>query len=115
MTTQRTSRALAREAAGLCLTPLGVLGVLVALGSLHWAAGLSAAMGGVLAAAVLLPPQPDASRQAHVVRWAAGLTGYGGLTGCAFALCAPVGWIGVSLAVTAAGWWLATSQAVEGA
>ncbi|WP_328491294.1 hypothetical protein [Streptomyces zaomyceticus] len=114
MTTQRTSRALAREAAGLCITALGVLGVLVALGALHWAAGLSAAMGGLLAAALLLRPRPDAPRSAHVLRWAVCGIGYSGLTGCAFALCVPLGWIGISLAAAAAGWWLATGQATEG-
>ncbi|MER6616286.1 hypothetical protein [Streptomyces xantholiticus] len=115
MTTQRTSRALAREAAGLCLTAFGVLGVLAALGALHWAAGLSAAMGGILATGLLIAPKPDASRAAHILRRTSCGIGYSGLTGCAFALCVPVGWIGVALAVTAAGVWLTTDRESEGA
>lgn len=115
VTTQPTPRALAREAAGLCLTAFGVLGVLVALGALHWAAGLSAAMAGILAAGLLLAPKPDAPRSAHVLRATACAVGYGGLTGCAFALCVPLGWIGVALAVTAAGLWLTTDRESEGA
>jgi hypothetical protein len=110
VTTQRTSWALAREAAGLFLTAFGVLGVLVALGALHWAAGLSAATGGLLTAGILAHPKPDAPRWAHAVRIAACIAGYGGLTGCAFALCIPLGWIGISLAVTLDGLWLATRE-----
>jgi hypothetical protein len=108
VTTQRTSWALAREAAGLFLTAFGLLGVLVALGVLHWAAGLSAAMAGLLAVGILLSPKPDAPRWARVARAAVCITGYSGLTGCAFALCIPLGWIGVSLAVVLAGLWLTT-------
>lgn len=108
VTTQRTSWALAREAAGLCLTAVGALGVLVALGALHWAAGLSAAMAGLLTVGILTHPKPDATRWAHLVRGAACITGYGGLTGCAFALITPLGWIGVSLGVLLTGLWLAT-------
>ncbi|MET9732005.1 hypothetical protein ABZZ79_15530 [Streptomyces sp. NPDC006458] len=110
MTTQRTSWALAREAAGLFLTAFGLLGVLVALGALHWAAGLSAAMAGLLTAGILLQPHPDAPRWARAVRAAVCITGYGGLTGCAFALCIPLGWIGVSLAVVLVGLWLTTRE-----
>jgi hypothetical protein len=108
VTTQRTSRALAREAAGLCLTAFGALGVLVALGALHWVAGLSAAMAGLLSVGILTRPKPDAPRWAHAVRAAACITGYGGLTGCAFALNIPLGWIGVALGITLTGLWLAT-------
>ncbi|MFF9901246.1 hypothetical protein [Streptomyces longispororuber] len=110
MTTQRTSWALAREAAGLCLTALGTLGVLVALGTLHWAAGLSAATGGILAAGLLMKPKPDAPRDIHLLRAAACAVGYGGLTGCAFVLSAPLGWIGVFAAVAAAGLRLSMSE-----
>jgi hypothetical protein len=115
VTTQPTPRALAREAAGLCLTAFGVLGVLAALGALHWAAGLSAAMGGILATGLLLAPKADAPRSAHILRATACAVGYGGLTGCAFALCVPLGWIGVALAVIAAGLWLTTDRESEGA
>jgi hypothetical protein len=110
VTTQRTSWALAREAAGLFLTAFGLLGVLVALGALHWAAGLSVATGGVLATGILIRPKPGAPRWAHLFRAAACLAGYGGFTGCAFALCIPLGWIGVSLAVSLTGLWLATRE-----
>ncbi|WP_411147388.1 hypothetical protein [Streptomyces sp. A30] len=108
MTTQRTSWALAREAAGLCLTAFGALGVLVALGALHWAAGLSAAMAGLLTVGILTRPKPGAPRWAHAVRAAACITGYGGLTSCAFALITQLGWIGVSLGATLTGLRLAT-------
>ncbi|GAA1414451.1 hypothetical protein GCM10009601_02290 [Streptomyces thermospinosisporus] len=110
MTTQRTSWALAREAAGLFLTAFGLLGVLGALGALHWAAGLSAAMAGLLTTGILIRPKPTAARWAHIARAAVCLLGYGGLTGCAFALCAPLGWIGVSLAVVLVGLWLTTRE-----
>lgn len=108
VTTQRTSWALAREAAGLCLTALGALGVLVSLGALHWAAGLSTAMVGLLAAGILATPPGDAPPWAHMVRASACILGYGGLTGCAFVLCVPLGWIAVSGGVGLAGAWLAT-------
>ncbi|MGW2496250.1 hypothetical protein ACWCV2_17330 [Streptomyces pseudogriseolus] len=114
MTTQRTSRALAREAAGLFLTAFGLLGVLVALGALHWAAGLCTAMAGLLTTGILVRPRPGAPRWAHIVRGAACITGHGGLTGCAFALCAPLGWIGVSLAVTLVGLWLTSREHEDG-
>ncbi|MFJ4880048.1 hypothetical protein ACIP93_33240 [Streptomyces sp. NPDC088745] len=115
MTTQRTSRALAREAAGLCLTAFGVLGVLAALGALHPIAGLSAAMSGILASGLLIAPKPNAPRSVHGLRLMVCGVGYGGLTGCAFALCVPLGWIGVALAVTAVGVWLTTDRESEGA
>ncbi|MFF8847947.1 hypothetical protein ACF08N_35460 [Streptomyces sp. NPDC015127] len=83
-----------------------MLGVLAALGALHWGAGLSAAMGGIHAAGLLITPKLDASRAAHVLRWTTCSVGYSGLTGRAFALYVPLGWIGVALAVTAAGAWL---------
>jgi hypothetical protein len=108
VTTQRTPWALAREAAGLCLTALGALGVLVALGALHWAAGLSAAMAGLLTAGITARPTPDAPRWTHRLRGAACITGYGGLTGCAFTLLAPLGWIATSLGAVLAGLWLAS-------
>jgi len=108
VTTQRTSWALAREAAGLFLTAFGLLGVLVALGALHWAAGLSAAAAGLLAAGVLLRPKPTAPHWARAARAAVCITGYSGLTGCAFALNTSLGWIGVSVAVVLAGLWLTT-------
>ncbi|MEU2968934.1 hypothetical protein ABZ687_28655 [Streptomyces ardesiacus] len=114
MTTQRTSRALAREAAGLCLTAFGVLGVLVALGALHWAAGLNAALGGLVIAALSLAPGPDAPRYAHVARWAVCGLAYSGATVTSFVVCAPIGWIHVAAAVTATGLWLATRES-EGA
>ncbi|MEE1764402.1 hypothetical protein [Streptomyces sp. SP18BB07] len=110
MTTQRTSWALAREAAGLFLTAFGLLGVLMALGALHWAAGLSAATAGLLATGILIRPKADAPRWAHVARAVACIAGYGGLTGCAFVLCIPLGWIGVSFAVALVGMWLATRE-----
>ncbi len=110
VTTQRTSWALAREAAGLFLTAFGLLGVLVALGALHWAAGLSAAMAGLLTTGMLMRPKPTAARWAHIARGAVCLLGYGGLTGCAFALCVPLGWIGVFLAVVLVGLWLTTRE-----
>ncbi|MBB4902529.1 hypothetical protein [Streptomyces griseomycini] len=114
MTTQRTPRALAREAAGLCLTALGVLGVLVALGALHWAAALNAVMIGLIVAGWLITPKPDAPRRVHVLRWAVCGVGYSGVTACAFVLYAPAGWLYIALAVTAAGLWLATHES-EGA
>ncbi|MBZ6253604.1 hypothetical protein KVH27_35225 [Streptomyces olivaceus] len=110
MTTQRTSWALAREAAGLFLTASGLLGVLVALGALHWAAGLSAAASGLLAVGILTRPKPEAPQWAHAARAAAYIAGYGGLTGCAFVLCVPLGWISISLAVVLVGLWLTTRE-----
>ncbi|MDH6449654.1 hypothetical protein M2155_002062 [Streptomyces sp. SAI-119] len=110
VTTQRTSWALAREAAGLFLTAFGLLGVLVALGALHWAAGLSAAMAGLLATGMFMRPKPTAAPWAHLARAAVCILGYGGLTGCAFALCIPLGWIGVALAVVLLGLWLTTRE-----
>ncbi|WP_344603915.1 hypothetical protein [Streptomyces glaucus] len=114
MTTQRTSRALAREAAGLCLTAFGVLGVLVALGTLHWAAASTAAAGGLVITGLTLAPKPDAPRYAHILRWTVCTIGYGGATACAFVVSAPIGWIYVALAVIAAGLRLATRES-EGA
>ncbi|MFE1206312.1 hypothetical protein ACFW5V_32015 [Streptomyces sp. NPDC058762] len=114
MTTQRTSRALAREAAGLCLTAVGVLGVLVALGALHWAVGLNAACGGIIAVGILLTPKPDAPRSVHILRWAACGVGYCGAAVSSFVACPPVGWLYVALAVAATGFWLATRES-EGA
>lgn len=110
VTTQRTSWALAREAAGLFLTAFGLLGVLVALGALHWAAGLSAAAAGLLAVGILTRPKPDAPHWAHAARAAVCTAGYGGLTGCAFVLSGPLGWISVSLAVVLVGLWLTTRE-----
>ncbi|MCX4976454.1 hypothetical protein [Streptomyces sp. NBC_00620] len=109
-TTQRPSWALAREAAGLFLTAFGTLGVLVALGALHWAAGLSTAAVGILAAGLRIAPKPSAPRWAHVFRAGVCVAGYGGLTGCAFALCIPLGWIGISLSAVTTGLWLATRE-----
>lgn len=63
VTTQRTPGALAREAAGLLLTAFGALGVLAALGALHWAAGATAAMAGLITAGVLAR-RPPANRWA---------------------------------------------------
>ncbi|MDI3102049.1 hypothetical protein QJ054_33985 [Streptomyces sp. AN-3] len=114
MTTQRTSRALAREAAGLCLTAFGVLGVLVALGTLHWAAGLNAALGGLVVASLALAPKPDAPRYAHVLRWTILGLAYSGATVCGFVVSAPIGWIYVALAAITTGLWLATRES-EGA
>ncbi|MFI1532061.1 hypothetical protein [Streptomyces griseus] len=113
MTTQPPSRALVREAAGLLLTTLGVLGVLAALSTIHWAAGLSATMGGIFAAGLLATPKADAPPAVHALRVGACLTGYGGLTACAFILSAPLGWIGVALAVAALGWWLSTGETAD--
>ncbi|MEU1592789.1 hypothetical protein ABZ468_07985 [Streptomyces sp. NPDC005708] len=110
MTTQRTTRALAREAAGLCLTAFGVLGVLVALGALHWAAGASAAAGGLFTAGILASLEPSAPRWAHTTRAAACIVGCSGLIGIAFALCVPVGWLCAALAVLATGLWLSTPE-----
>ncbi|MFM9629844.1 MULTISPECIES: hypothetical protein [Streptomyces] len=115
MNTQQTSWALAREAAGLCLTALGVLGVLVALGALHWAAGLSAVMCAILALGVLIVPKPDGPRRAHVTRLTLCIVGYGGLTGCTFVLNVALGWVDVALAVTGIGLWLTTDRESEGA
>ncbi|WP_371605077.1 hypothetical protein OG345_41765 (plasmid) [Streptomyces sp. NBC_01220] len=114
MTTQRTSWALAREAAGLFLTASGLLGVLVALGTLHWAAGLSAASGGLIALGLLLKPKPDAARWTRTLCATAITAGCAGLILCAFALSAPVGWICVSASVAFHGLWL-TSRDDEGA
>ncbi|MFG2408765.1 hypothetical protein ACGFR8_31365 [Streptomyces brevispora] len=114
MTTQRTSWALAREAAGLFLTASGLLGILVALGTLHWAAGLSAASGGLIALGLLLKPKPDAARWTRILCAAAITSGCAGLIVCAFALATPFGWIGVSAAVALHGLWL-TSRDDEGA
>ncbi|MFG2986240.1 hypothetical protein ACGFYQ_34150 [Streptomyces sp. NPDC048258] len=102
MTTQRTPRALAREAAGLFITALGALGVLAALGTLHWAAGLIAAMSGLITTGLLVgsPPGPLWKRAAG---FGTALIGYGGLTAAAFVLCPPFGWLGISLAVAGAG------------
>lgn len=114
VTTQRTSWALAREAAGLVLTASGLLGVLVALGTLHWAAGLAAASGGLIALGLLLKPKPDAARWTRTLCAAAITAGCAGLILCAFAMAAPVGWIGVSAGVAFHGLWL-TSRDDEGA
>lgn len=115
VTTQQPSRALVREAAGLCLTAFGVLGVLLALGALHWAAGLSAAMAGLIVLGLPVVPMGGASRSAHVARWAAIAVGYSGLTATAFVLCRPLGGIAVALAAVVAGLWLATDRESEGA
>ncbi|MEU0836031.1 hypothetical protein [Streptomyces sp. NPDC005969] len=88
------SWALAREAAGLFLTAFGLLGVLVALGALHRAAGLSAAAGGLLALGILTRPNPDAPRWVRALRAAACTAGGGCLILCAFILSTPLGWIG---------------------
>ncbi|MFJ2225550.1 hypothetical protein ACIOFY_36610 [Streptomyces anulatus] len=113
MTTQPPSRALAREAAGLLLTAFGVLGTLVALGTIHWALGLSAATAGILAAGILITPRTDAPPSRHAVRGGLCVTGAGGLIGCTFALSTPLGWLGVGLATTALGCWLSTRESDE--
>ncbi|MET8717353.1 hypothetical protein ABZV52_29755 [Streptomyces sp. NPDC004735] len=114
MTTQRTSWALAREAAGLFLTAFGLLGVLVALGAFHWAAGVAAASCGLSASGFLLRPKPEAARLAHVLCAAAITAGCGGLILSAFSLSIPLGWITASAAVAFHGLWL-TSRDDEGA
>ncbi|MCD9904609.1 hypothetical protein LUR56_40055 [Streptomyces sp. MT29] len=96
MNTQRTSWALAREAAGLILTAFGLLGVLVALGALHWVAGLSAASIGLLALALLIQPKGETLRRGNLLRAGAYTVGFGGLSFCAFVLSPELGWIVVS-------------------
>ncbi|MFB7403368.1 hypothetical protein ACFCZR_24645 [Streptomyces rubiginosohelvolus] len=113
MTTQPPSRALAREAAGLLLTAFGALGTLVALGTIHWALGLSAATAGILAAGILITPRPDAPPSRHAVRGGLCVSGAGGLIGCAFAVSSPLGWLGVGLATTALGCWMSTRESDE--
>ncbi|MFJ8769553.1 hypothetical protein [Streptomyces clavifer] len=81
----------------------------MALGTaVHWTAGLSTAMAGLLAAGYFLKPAPDASRLARGMRVSLCVIAYGGLTSCMFALSAAVGWIGVALAVAGLGLWLIT-------
>ncbi|MFD9190400.1 hypothetical protein ACFWCA_19480 [Streptomyces phaeochromogenes] len=116
MTTQQTSRALAREAAGLCLTAFGALGVLIALGMIHPVLGLSAAMVGFLVAGSLTKPEPDAPRWAHKLRYTVCGVGIVGLAGCAFALYLPLGFLCVALAAVLVGLWLSSREpAAEGA
>ncbi|MFJ4988757.1 hypothetical protein ACIP9H_33775 [Streptomyces sp. NPDC088732] len=109
MTTQRTPRALVREAAGLFLTALGALGVLAALGALHWAAGAVAALTGLITAGLLIR-RPPGGPWARRLGTGAAITGYAGLTACAFALCTPLGWLGTALAVAGGGIWLASGD-----
>ncbi|MFJ2745331.1 hypothetical protein ACIO3O_37370 [Streptomyces sp. NPDC087440] len=108
MTTPRTSWAVAREAAGLLLTAVGVLGVLVALSSLHWAAGLIAAAAGMTSSGLIVRRSP--SRLARLAGTGAAVTGYGVLTGCAFSYSDPLGWLAASLAAGVAGIWLASRE-----
>lgn len=109
VTTQRTTRALAREAAGLLLTAFGALGVLVALGTLHWAAGAITAMGGLIAAGLITHQRPSPPIARRLSAGAIGL-GYAGITGCAFALHPALGALGISLAVATAGLLLASDE-----
>jgi hypothetical protein len=113
VTTQRTSWALAREAAGLLLTAFGLLGVLVALSTLHWAAGASVGLTGLLVVGLRTRPKPGSPRWARTSSVVTCITAYAGLTACAFSVLTPLGWIGVSLAVVLAGLWLTSRDAVE--
>ncbi|MGA5454828.1 hypothetical protein ACPCVO_50630 [Streptomyces umbrinus] len=116
MTTQRTSWALAREAAGLILTAFGTLGVLIALGMIHVLLGLSASMAGLLVAGTLTKPEPDAPRWAPRLRCATCGVAFAGLAGCAFALYLPLGFLCVALTAAYVGLWLSSREpATEGA
>ncbi|MEU6756002.1 hypothetical protein [Streptomyces sp. NPDC046685] len=109
MTTQQTTRALAREAAGLFLTAFGALGALVALSALHWAAGAITAMSGLTAAGLMLRRTPSTKGVRHLSAGAVGV-GYAGITACTFALHPALGVLGVSLAAAAAGLLLASDE-----
>lgn len=116
MTTQRTSWALAREAAGLILTAFGTLGVLITLGMIHLLLGLSATMAGLLVAGTLTKPEPDAPRWAPRLRYATCGVAFAGLAGCAFALYIPLGFLCVALTAVLVGLWLSSREpAAEGA
>ncbi|MGA5134435.1 hypothetical protein ACPCTO_32040 [Streptomyces olivoreticuli] len=107
---QPPKRALAREAVGLLLISFGALGALFALGLVHWALGLTVGMVGLVICGVRTVSSTKTLRQ-HVFGTAVAIVGYGGLTGCAFSLYAPLGWLAVSAAVIAAGVWLASEGA----
>ncbi|MGW3626276.1 hypothetical protein [Streptomyces sp. NPDC000880] len=111
MTTQpqRAPRAVAREATGLLLLSLGALGVLAALGAIHWAVGLTTAMAGLIVAGISLRPSPKLWQRRLAT--AAALVGYVGLTTCVFVAYTPLGWLAVSLAVAGTGLMLASEGA----
>ncbi|WP_130340555.1 hypothetical protein [Streptomyces sp. BK022] len=110
MTTERTSWALAREAVGLVLTAFGVLGVLVALGQVHWSAALAAIAVLFILAGVFLRPDPSFPRWTHMLRGVLGVTGYLGLIVCAFNLSVPLGWIAVFTGVGIVGLLMASPR-----
>ncbi|MET8696944.1 hypothetical protein ABZV65_30890 [Streptomyces bauhiniae] len=110
MTTERTSWALAREAVGLVLTAFGVLGVLVALGQVHWTVALAAIAVLFILGGIFLRPDPGFPRWTHILRGVLGVTGYHGLIVCAFTLSVPLGWIAVFTGVGIVGLLMASPR-----
>ncbi|MFF4543633.1 hypothetical protein ACFY1J_05210 [Streptomyces sp. NPDC001406] len=98
-----------REAFGLLLLSFGVLGGLGALGALHWAAGLSAALVGLCASGVAVRRNSKQRWQQDVGAMAA-FTAYAGQTALLFYLLAPLGWLAASLLAVAAGLRLSSDE-----
>ncbi|MFK0159139.1 hypothetical protein ACIQVK_44600 [Streptomyces sp. NPDC090493] len=98
-----------REALGLVLLSFGVLGGLGALGSLHWTAGLSAALLGLCAGGILVRrnSKPRWQQDAGAI---AAFAGYAGQTAVLFYLLPPLGWLAVSALVAVAGLWMSSAE-----
>ncbi|MEU1273517.1 hypothetical protein [Streptomyces sp. NPDC005799] len=98
-----------REAFGLLLLSFGVLGGLGALGTLHWAAGLSAALIGLCASGVLVRRNSKHRWQQDVGAITA-FGGYAGQTAVLFYLLPPLGWLAISILAVAAGLWMSSAE-----
>ncbi|MZE53588.1 hypothetical protein GTY86_20375 [Streptomyces sp. SID5770] len=97
-----------RETLGLPLLSFGVLGVLAALGALHWLAGLSAALIGLCAIGITIRRRAKRRWQQDAGAVAA-FAGYAGQTAALFIVLPPLGWMSVSALGVAAGLWLSSS------
>lgn len=98
-----------REAFGFLLLSFGVLGGLGALGALHWAAGLSAALVGLCTSGVLVRRNSKRRWQQDAGAIAA-FSSYAGQTAVLFYLLPPLGWLAISLLAVAAGLWLSSDE-----
>lgn len=102
-------RSLAREVAGLLLTTVGVLVVLVAMGAVHPVLSTTAAAAGAGAAFRFLA-RPTA-KIPRVFALSGFATTVAAAVGCTFAYFPLLGWIEVGAALSAVGVWLASEGA----
>ncbi|NML55159.1 hypothetical protein HHL19_35465 [Streptomyces sp. R302] len=101
-----------REAVGLLLLSLGVLGVLLALATWHWLAALIAAHVGLIACGVIAR-RTSSSRFKQDLGTIVACSSCGGLIPVLFGVAPTLGWLAVSLLAVAAGLWLSSSRVDE--